>query len=454
MIAKSIWVDTIKSAISYEALDQDLKVDVLIIGGGITGMSVAYQLQNSGLNIVLVERNKIGRGITSKTTGKIDYLQGLKYTKLKNEKIAHLYLKSQLEAINLLKDIIEKEKILCDLEQTSSILVAQTEKESKQLQAEFIFFKKENIPVTKLNNQSIKVENTFHFHPLKYIEGLKQKLTIPIYENTNILKVKRRNEYYFCYTNKHHIKAKIVILACHYPFFLIPYLFPLKCYPEKSYIMAKKGVEQKENTITIGHPTLSQRTFKDNQITLIGSHKTSDTFSIKENFSPLLALNPDYIWSNEDLMTFDFLPFIGRLKENLYLATGYNTWGMTNATLAGKIISDLIFKKPNLYVPLFDPHRSNFLARTTYVGKTSKEYLKAYIKPKTTKKLHYQDSKAIYSENNDKIIVQKRCPHLGCPLIFNAIEQVWECPCHASKFTKEGYWLKGPSKKDITIGKP
>ena len=453
MKTNSIWLDTVKKPISYKQLDQDLNVDVLIIGGGITGMSIAYHLQNKGLHTALVERNKIGRGITSKTTGKIDYLQGLKYTKLKNERTAHLYLKSQLEAINLLKDIITKEKISCDLEQTSSVLIAQTEKEEKQLQEEFSFLKKENIPVTKLSNREIKVENTFHFHPLKYLEGLKSKLTIPIYENTNILKVKHHNDYYLCYTNEHQIKAKILVIACHYPFFLFPYLFPFKCYPEKSYIMAKKGVKQKENKITISHPTRSERTFKDYQLTLIGSHKTSDTFTIKENFAPLLNSNPDYIWSNEDVMTFDSLPFIGHLKENLYIATGYNTWGMTNATLAGKIISDLILKKPNPYIALFDPHRSNPLARITYLGKTGKEYLKAYVKPKTTKKLHYEDSKAIYNDNKEEIVVQKRCPHLGCPLIFNEVEQVWECPCHASKFTKEGYWLKGPSKKDITIAK-
>ena len=123
----SIWNDYLKK--SCDSLNNNLNADVLIIGGGMTGINTAYQLINTNLKVCVVEKNIIGSGVTSRTTGKLTYLQE-NYSKIKkyiNENISKKYLKSQLYAIKLAKDIIEKENINCNLEEVKSYIVNNNE---------------------------------------------------------------------------------------------------------------------------------------------------------------------------------------------------------------------------------------------------------------------------------------------------------------------------------------
>ena len=118
MKKQSIWMKDYKNKVNK--LDKDIECDVLIIGGGITGLTTAYHLMNKNLKVVIIEKNQIGCGTTSKSTAKITYLQELIYTKLKDKALP--YLKYQLQAINIIKDIIEKENIDCNLEQVESFV--------------------------------------------------------------------------------------------------------------------------------------------------------------------------------------------------------------------------------------------------------------------------------------------------------------------------------------------
>ena len=128
----------------YGKLKKNLTVDVLIIGGGITGFSVAYHLKNSNLKIALVERGKIGNGITARTTGKITYMQGLysKIAKIYREEIASFYYESQKDAIKIIKEIIDKNKIECDFTKQTSYLFASNKKEIKMVENEAEFLRK------------------------------------------------------------------------------------------------------------------------------------------------------------------------------------------------------------------------------------------------------------------------------------------------------------------------
>ena len=114
----SIWLDGINRMVNNE-LNDDIDVDVLIIGGGITGVSILYNLIGSNLNVALVEKNRIGIGVTARTTGKLTFLQENIYSKIikyKDRDSAKLYLESQIEAIKIVRDIVNKHKIDCDFE--------------------------------------------------------------------------------------------------------------------------------------------------------------------------------------------------------------------------------------------------------------------------------------------------------------------------------------------------
>ena len=169
-----------------------------------------------------------------------------------------------------------------------------------------------------------------------------------------------------------------------------------------------------------------------------------------------------YIWSNEDIITNDYLPYIGKIKNNLYIATGYNTWGMTNGSIAGLILSDLIKEKFNKYTSLFNPKRLMPLSSFPNVVYDLYSSAKPFIGNKLIKNKKFYSNKVIFTKKDGKNVgiyiddakishvVYNKCPHMKCSLIFNESELTWDCPCHSSRFDLDGNCIKGPSNYNIS----
>lgn len=477
----SLWDRKITSDPLLLAKDQN--VDVLIIGAGITGLTTAYYLKDYP-SVCVVDASRIGCGVTVNTTAKVTYFQERIHTKIcnaTNEKNAEIYLKSQRQAISYLKEIIEKEKIDCDFKKTPSYVFANTEKEVSPLKTEVEFLKEQGVfvqekelPEKITTYSSYMVEDTYTFHPLKYLEGLYQvlqKKKIPVYENSRILNIEEKDGKYYCKSSYGCIQANKVVLACHYPFFLFPFLLPVKSSVEKSYIVVSK-VEKDGgySCISSSSPTYSCRFYQDQescyQISLSESHNIAFHQDDEKHFrrvKDIFGLDDKNVvteYSNVDILTPDHMPYIGKIKHNMYIGVGYNTWGMTNGVLAGKIISDMILYKQNEFVKVFDPLRKN-IARYAklpyYLFGQTKSYFGAKISKNkvwypNTITFRRKDGKSlgIYIDSKKvKHIVYNTCPHLGCSLIFNNQEKTWDCPCHSSRFSVDGECIKGPSTKDI-----
>ncbi len=460
------------------SLQQDIFVDTLIIGGGLTGLTTLYYLRQEK-SICLVEARQVGSGITLKTTGKLTYLQNTIYSDLEKNidyTTAQNYLQSQRLALSLIKEIIEKENISCHLEKVHSYVFTNSLKEIKKLKAEKTFLEQNNVlveentfPLDIEYKESIGVEDTYVFHPIEFINHLKKINKNKIYEQTKIIKIKRKKGMYICKTDKGFIiKARKVILACHYPFFLFPFFLPLKSHIEKSYLMVSKVLKNpKLSCITVSNPGLSIRYYEDKtgiyEICVGGSQKTSDIQNEEQNFKDLeqqFSSKKRIVceWSNQDLITNDYLPFIGQVKKNMYLATGYNTWGMTNSILAAYLMSKKIKEGKMPYEDLFSLYRCNYYQLKNSF-KTIFFNLKAFLKSKKINKEWYpstlvfsKDKKVAFykDQEGNTHSVYTTCPHLGCSLLFNEKEKTWDCPCHSSRFTRDGKWMEGPSKKDIT----
>ncbi|MCI6266324.1 MAG: FAD-dependent oxidoreductase [Erysipelotrichaceae bacterium] len=468
----SIWKDNIEE-VSYQKLDQDLTTDVLIIGGGMTGINTLYHLRESNLKVVLVEQNKIGMGVTANSTGKLTYLQDHLYNKLLTNfdfEVASSYLKSQREAIQLASDIIKKNSIDCDLVQSNSYVYTSQDKEIEKLKDLKKFLEKNGIYVFEDTNSMVEskymigVEDTYLFHPVKFLFGLlKACSSRNIYEDTSIVKIEEEKDGYVCFTEERKIHAKWIVIATHYPYFNLPMVFPVKASLEKSYLSASLKEMELLSLISYDNPFISIRNYQDYCIYLSNSHKNNAKVDDEKHFRELLkkandlGLNPEYLWSNIDIMTNDGLPYVGEIKEGLLLGTGYNTWGMTNGILAGKLLSDLILKRKNAYQVLFDPKRVN--SSMVIQGVMDGYYsLEGYIKGLLSKsdKISYQkeDGKqiAVYQDEEGEHKVYTKCPHMGCRLIFNEVEKTWDCPCHASRFDIDGKCISGPANRDIGIG--
>ncbi len=484
MKTNSIWLDK-SQTLSVTKLNKNIDVDVLIIGGGITGLSTLYYLKDSNLNVCLVEENLIGHGVSGKTTGKINYLQECVYydiCKRYDLDVARKYLDSQKLAIAEMKKIITTEKINCNFKKVKSYVFTNDKNEINKIKLEKKILEKLGVKVNEEKNTeplkslyAISVDDTYIFHPIKYLNKLKKiclAFDKKIYEHTKIRQIKQEKNYYFCYTDKYQIKTKKIILACHYPFFLFPFLLPLKASIEKSYITASLSDYDSKTFITSKKPTKSIRYHKDKKEYLIYlSHSSNicDDLNDEKNFKEVinevrqLGFEPSYIWKNDDLLSIDKIPYIGKIKKdnnNLLMGTGYNTWGMTNGTLAGLILSDMILGKENPYIDLCNPLRVNKLSNCRKFAKNAYGSIKGYIENNVIKNKKWYSSNiefkkidgdelAIYKSQNEEYIVYNKCPHLGCRLVFNEVEKTWDCPCHASRFDLTGNCIKGPSRYNI-----
>lgn len=462
-----------------QILNENKNVDILVIGGGITGLMSAYYLKDK--SVCVVEARTIGNGVTKNTTAKIDYLQGGVYTKIKSfrgSENAKLYLDSQLKAIKEYKRIIHEENIDCDFTQVSSYVFANKSSEVKRLKKEVKFLeeasinvKNDKLPVDVKSYFSYNVNDCYQFNPLKFLKGMYDiliKSRISIYEDTKVFDLKKVNDFYVCNCGEFSIKAKYVIFATGYPYFLFPLLLPLKSFVEKSYICVRKVNDYKNiSCISSSYPIYSTRFYKDSdniyQICLGGSHNTAfkqddnNNFNMVKNTFHLSDQEIIYKYSNTDIITSDYLPLIGEIKENMFIGVGFNTWGMTNSILAGKIISDLIKFGVNEYMFLFNPKRFNIsnIVKFPYILFSQ---IKSYVSSKICKSKSWYSENVVgddigyfIDENGIKHEVKNKCPHMGCGLIFNEEEKTWDCPCHSSRFDIDGNVIKGPSNRNIKL---
>lgn len=481
----SIWTLNEKKR-CINKLSSDIEVDTLIIGGGITGLSCAYFLRNLD-NICLVDANIIGHGVTMNSTAKINYFQQCIYTdivKSSSYDNAVKYLNSQKDAVGLIKDIIEKENILCDFEKVPSYVFASSKEEVSHLEDEVKFLRDNHCEVIRKEPpincdcyEGYYVNNTYIFNPIKYLNGLREILEkkVSIYEESRVVEIEKINDKYICIGNNFKITCNRIVLGCHYPFFLLPLLIPMRSSLEKSYmVVSRVSRDRKFTCINTNNPVYSCRFYNDGnniyQISLGRSRdlafskdddyqfkRVCDIFNIKEKDIILK-------YSNSDIMTFDHMPYIGEIDDDMYIGLGYNTWGMTNGVLAGKIISDLVLGVSNEYSEVFNPKRINFssmLKFPLYVFNNMMSYVGSKI---NKNKYWYSDKVKFCNIDGDDVgiytdeeglehIVYNKCPHLGCSLLFNEVEMTWDCPCHSSRFDLDGKRIKGPSVGDISYKK-
>ena len=366
------------------------------------------------------------------------------------------YIKAQIEACNLIKKVIMENNIDCDYEEVYHYLDSDDNRKINDL-----YKKIKNY--CKRDGDTLKALSAV-FNPFKFLNSLKEiclKSNVKIYENTGIIKVD--TDRFIAYTGKYKIKFKNCVLATHYPSLVKLLFLPVHSYLEKSYLGATKVFDNKKSSgISIDKDSRSYRYYKDYYIFLGEVSDTSMNFNVSLDFDNLIKRNitADYVWSNKDIMTIDHMPYIGKVLDNIYIGTGYNTWGMTNGFLAGKIISDLILKGISEFGDLFDPKRltklKDYLKFPIFMGISAKAFVKSRLDDNPYKLVAFKkinNKKVLIYTDKDgrKHTVCRTCPHLKCGIILNKVEEIWECPCHGSKFDIDGKCIEGPSNFDISF---
>ena len=446
----------------YPKLTQDIGADVAIIGGGLTGIQTAYLLANRGLKVAVLEKDKLCSGTTGGSTGKITSQHGILYKYLKDlngKDFAKKYYEANEQAKENIIKIINKEKIECDLERKNAYVFTEVEKEVQKIKEEVEYTKKIDISsqfVSEIDLPidiygAIKFENQAQFDPVKYVYGLSKciiKNGGEIYENSKVLETVEDDGKYIVMTKEGSVKAKHLVIATRYPIIRFPGYYFMKMYQSTSYALlvdTHTDLELDGYYINSETPVLSFRTVKTdgkNLLLAVGYDYKTGTEIIGNAFEYLKAriknMYPEAevlkTWTAEDCISLDKIPYIGDfsdIMDNCYVATGFNKWGITSSNIGAKIIADKILGNRNEYEDIFESSRLGIIKNKGEVMNMIKEagegIILERIKGKPT----------------------PTCTHLGCKLSWNPIEEVWECPCHGSKFTKRGFVIEGPAIENL-----
>ena len=463
---KSFWLDTEKRK-KHESLKEDLECDVCVIGGGITGISCAYYLSKNGLKTVVLERDRIASKTTGHTTAKITSQHDLFYDYLINSKgkeFAKKYYRANEEAIDNIEQIINEENIDCDFERVNCYVYTKDINLVKDIKTEVgavnsiggecEFIEEVELPV-KIEG-AIKFKNQAKFNPIKYINGLCDaiiKNSGKIYEESKVIEYEKDGNIFKVLVESidgtFTVKCKYLVVATRYPIFNVPGYYFIKMYQEISYAVAAKmprDLEIKNLYITKERPVISIRTAKYNNekyLLVIGNnHKTGedtetkDRYKILEEVAEKITGNKvEYRWNTEDCISLDKIAYIGKysnLIDNMYVATGFNKWGMTTSNIAANIITDLIKGKENKYLEIYDSTRLKPIKNKEEVGNMLKQIGQSIVAPRL-----------------DITREKKYCTHLGCELTWNELTKTWDCPCHGSRFEKSGESVEVPSIKNM-----
>ncbi|MBQ7378897.1 MAG: FAD-dependent oxidoreductase [Clostridia bacterium] len=431
MHSVSIWSKTARRP-QFEPLKRDIKTDVLIIGGGLTGLLCAHKLTESGVRCVVAEADRICSGVTKNTTAKVTVQHGLIYDRIVRESgvgAAKLYYAAQSQALaeyERLSHLID-----CDFERQPSFVysctnAAKIKREAEALQRIGCDAKlTQSTPLPFSVAAAVGIQDQAQFHPLKFAYGLAKHL--PIYENTKIQTLFPGG----AITPHGKIMADKIIIATHFPILNKHGGYFLKMYQHRSYVIALQGAGDFEGMyVDEDSKGLSFR--HANGLLLLGggSHRTGKqggAWKELEQFAHTHYPRASVVarWATQDCMTLDGLPYIGQYAPHthgLFVATGYNKWGMTSAMAAASLLCDLVQGKQNEYAQIFAPDRSMLHAQ---LAVNAAEAMRSILTP-----------------------TAPRCPHMGCALKYNAAEHSWDCPCHGSRFTEQGQVIDNPATDD------
>jgi glycine/D-amino acid oxidase-like deaminating enzyme/nitrite reductase/ring-hydroxylating ferredoxin subunit len=488
----SLWM---KTAVMDDApaLDRGEKADVIVVGSGIAGMSVAFALAKAGKDVVVVDRGPIGKGMTSRTTAHLTAQCDDGFDKLIGRRgvdIAKLWYQSQAACIDQIEAIQKELDIACDFRRLDGHLFHAPYTDPDIIEREFEATRKVGMPVERETGlpfegqeatAALRYPNQATFHPLKYLAGVANAIRAAggrFYAETTVNHVEEDENGVELRAGKHLLRARHAVIATNAPI-NDKYAIHTKQAPYRTYAMAfalPRGALPDAlywDTHDPYHYVRLQPAGDGKDILIVGGadHKSGEADDAHARFLALDAwmrnLLPElgtelYRWSGQIQDPIDYCGFIGRNpgEKRTFIATGDSGQGITHGTVAGMLISDLILKGESPWTEVYNPGRKTVKATGTFVSenltaaKNFAEYVAPgelssweQLKPGQGAIVRKGLSKvAAYRDDNGKLFLRSAaCAHLGCHVHWNSFERCWDCPCHGSQFAPDGTALSGPA---------
>ncbi|MDB6119720.1 MAG: puuB 1 [Verrucomicrobiaceae bacterium] len=484
--------------ISFPPLKHNLDVEVLVIGGGITGITAAYLLTKAGKKVALVERKRLVSGETSHTSAHVTYPTDTRLSALIKhfgKDHAQAAWDAQSAGANQIAAAIAEEDIQCELRHVPGFLYAAldtpAEKEAPHLVEDFQAAADMGFDVSYVQSApwvdrpAVRFANMLKLHPRKYLEGLAQCIVSnggQVYEESEATGFAEDSKSVTC--NGHRITYESVFIATHVPLqgktgtmsamLLQTKLSLYSTYMVGAHIAAGSLPEALWWDTSDPYLYLRVDRHQGRDYLMVGGedHKTGQEADTEGCYTRLiqkvLQLVPgaeiDRRWSGQVIETNDGLPFIGETEDGQYVATGFSGTGTTWGTAAAMMFRDKVLGIANPWQDLLSVNRKP-LAETWDYLKENKDYPYYLVKgllagaSSDLNQLHMGEGRLMRS-NGRKVAAYRKedgtlcllspvCPHLGCTVNWNIAEKSWDCPCHGSRFAATGELIGGPAETPL-----
>lgn len=488
----SLWIKTTTQP--EFASSSRREFSIVIVGGGIVGVVLAFELRSRGADVLLIEGDELLKGVTGYTTGKLTAQHGLIYSKLESSRgqdVARAYWEAQNWAILHVDRLTSEHAIECDLVETQAHVFSTKPENDQSMQDEAQAYDTLSIPgrlhldsaILPGVRRTLVMDGQRHFHPRKFLLGLLEiarQAGVVVIDRNRVHEINEESDQVVVTTEIGEFKAEKVIVASHYPVHDSG-LFVTKLTPNRSYAMAFRMDEMPAEGMFVSHDAETLHSWRpamhfEEPVLIVGAneHKVGETpdgdpyASLEVWARSQFKVDREVArWSTQDNMTPDGVPFIGQspLRDRIWLATGFGGWGMTNGVIAAIILSDLIDGKENLWSEVFSPSRFG----VDMIPKLVKDNIKTVghligDRLSSVEEIRLEqvlpgrgvvaemdgDRRAIYrDQNGTTCILNPACTHMGCQVAWNDWESTWDCPCHGSRFKATGEVIHGPATRPL-----
>jgi glycine/D-amino acid oxidase-like deaminating enzyme/nitrite reductase/ring-hydroxylating ferredoxin subunit len=464
-------------------------VDVAVLGGGIAGITTAYLLKRAGRTVALLEARRLLGGVTGHTTAKVSAQHGAIYAKLKGKfgaGTAAGYAAGQLAALDWIRSESAVLDVDCDLSIQDSYVYAEGSGHRDELKREAEAAAEAGLRAEYVDDVdlpypvagAVAVRGQAQFHPVRWLAALAAKIPGDgsyIVEGARALDVSDG----VVATELGRLLARDVVVATHTPFLDRGFFFA-RMAPVRDLVVAGTPVDGLvPDGMYLSLDTHHSVRAAGSLVIVLGEHHrtgtASDALARHESLGRWAVGRfglggIDYRWSAQDNTTVDGLPFIGRYPfggDHLWVATGFGQWGMTNGTLAGLLISDLIMGVDNPWARIYDPARLSVRQSAVDFARDNAEVAAHFVGDRVRAVIAGDPSRlkpgeagvfrqgmrlvaARRDETGALVTLSARCTHLGCVVRYNDDENSWDCPCHGSRFDLDGTVLGGPAVRPLS----
>ena len=497
-------------------LRENAGCDVCIVGAGIAGLSVAYELSRTGQKVIVLDDGAVGRGMTGRTTAHIVNALDDRYydlEKFHGEDGSRMAAQSHSAAIDWIERVVTKENIECDFQRLDGYLFEPPNESLKNLEKEFEACHRagldvewaERAPIADFDtHRAIRFPRQAQFHPLKYLEGLAKAIERDggrICTGTKVEEAIGGDNARVTTSNGLTVTAKAIVVASNTPI-NDRYVIHTKQAPFTTYVVGlqvpaghvtpalywdtaeRAGMESDMGTVPYHYVRLANGMGANGEDVLIvggEDHKTGQADDFEQRFQRLedwararwpKAGELVFHWSGQVMEPVDGLGYIGRNpsdKENVYIVTGDSGNGMTHGTIAAMLIPELIRRGDHAWARLYDPSRITMRTAPDFAKENlnvARQYVDYFTGGEAASVEELKPGEgAVIRRGLKKIAVYRDdagalhemtaiCPHLKCIVHWNRTETTWDCPCHGSRFDALGKVLNGPSVADLAAVEP